>query len=492
MIKQNKHFTEDNAYYHIMHKKLVPHYLKTQLVGQTTYDGVMEALELNFPVVASEKEKLIERIRGNGPLEYPNDFQAISDRIQEIIQNLNILITNHKDTVLSQHDLTSSIISIYAKENMLDQATSMKDNLLTKTELHPPVEHKKLLLDTMKKRLLAVKVMTDYAAKFTPNKKSTIINNTRTNTPYKKRDEDMGIIQPTSNPHKQNRKQNGKAIHQLQENTNYYQEQQKQNNTYKSGSHSNQHTNRQDIQTPPPPYTNKKQIISNAQTTTIKNNNQTLNPYQTSNRNKQSNYPKRCTFCHKFGHYIQACFGIRDINEGKTRLPPNKCKICLNDFGNKCKAKTCHSVTSTRGGRERIMDLRCDEHHDINYLICKNPLCRQKLKQNREERLIQYNNNRTNQRNIHGTFPNTIANVTFISTPNYETNQIINNTSLTHTRRQPYYKGERFAKPQHSTYQQPIMMAEKITIKDPCNIDKDIILLYTNTHKNCQYGFPKT
>merc|ERR1712002_275024 len=167
MIKQNKHFTPENAYYHIMHKKLVPHYLKTQLVGQTTYDGVMEALQLNFPVVASEKEKLIERIKGKGPLQYPNDFQAIIDRIQEIIQNLNILITNHKDTVLSKHNLTSSIISIYAKENILDQATRMVDELLDKIKDQPADKHKNFLLETMKERLLAVKTMTDYASGFT-------------------------------------------------------------------------------------------------------------------------------------------------------------------------------------------------------------------------------------------------------------------------------------------------------------------------------------
>ena len=139
--------------------------------------------------------------------------------------------------------------------------------------------------------------------------------------------------------------------------------------------------------------------------------------------------------------------GTRDLHEGKTTLTPGKCKICLNNFGNKCKVKTCHNVISNRGGIEQIRDLRCNEHHDVNYLICRSNLCREKLKQKRQERSKQYQNNRLNQRNKRVTFPNTITNVTFISTPDYETKQIINNTSFTHNRRQPYYNKKIFAQP---------------------------------------------
>merc|ERR1712082_214805 len=155
----------------------------------------------------------------------------------------------------------------------------------------------------------------------------------------------------------------------------------------------------------------------------------------------------RCVYCEKIGHYIYTCFTLKAYREGRRRIIPGKCKICLRQYNTKCKEGICHIVVNTRGLTPKNEDLRCQQHKEINYLTCNNERCRQLLERKKQENTQRnYNNPQRYQRNTRDTLNNyqrrqnsnrrperpqvTFANILHVTQPREIPAEVINNTRI--------------------------------------------------------------
>ena len=489
-MKDNPAFTKENAYYIIMNKSLIPPKLKDLLIGCKTYDEIMKVLSLNFPRISTDKERLLQIIKGTGPLEF-EDWDEMMTRIREVIRNLSVLCVNYVDAVISQNDIKMSIISIYPKKDLLGEATRKVNEMIDKTDkLEDEKLSKVVLLDIMRGRLTEIMTMQDYAETLQPHH-STTINSISTNEDNQKPKQQRKPYKKQTNIQEENKDEQQKIPYKQNNNNNTVPNKNTQSLTNSRRSPANPH---KEYRKPPyqrnnsPPHNNNSNYTTiantNTQPTTPKNKNTKTyqndrTPWKQDQRTNLTNIT-RCVYCQKQGHKVMNCFLLIEYTQGKKAFLSGKCKICLQQLNNKCRAKECHIVQYTRNGATQTNDLRCPQHNEVSYLACNNSRCRQQNEEKREKALQRRQERTNTPARKTTTFANSIR---VSSIPTKVQTNIINNTNTkisryaTNAKNNTKYQNEQ---PNNSekTLTQPCMAVEKVTLINRHGREQDLILMY--------------